>query len=811
MTDDNGGGVAIHASPNGVSLDEKREKFLKVDKPPFDLDPIVERAQRRLEEKYSDPDLRTKEGREAGHDDEQRRVRAELEHARQEADSREMEASAADAARAGANDALDAAQSGRDHAVEAQAAARRALDAIKEGDLEGLTAAAREAAQAAEDARGQSAKALDEAEQAELHEVLDGLQRLLTVTTEAAGVIRAAATMADAATRRANRKAANPSAAPRRGSDGGSLFRSVDRFEAAAAAADEIEAPLAETVGRLTTVAADRSTRAFAAERKADTARRRVATAEAAVAALGGGVGAEAFDMRHYESPADELMQFVARKGMRSSLVALTALLNRNSLTEVERLLLSTPGVYEWALLRLLKTQGSPATDTKGLRLAVVAEINSEPKTFLIHALLDEYIKAEELDIRGEQLERLQSRLTGEDGAQFIRLAAGRTGKALDALIADERRERDLPKFVKQFAAQGEIDPFRFTPNVQATMVSYLENLGLTGLDEQKVRAGKYDEYFVQAYNFALFGDGRARPLKLRAVRPSESDFLMDTFDLAEDQGVVREHILASAALYQIYVLGDQAGIFAMPTALMLRRARGRLDLSRGTGSQQLQEYKRYLRTAPLEPEDRQLLYRRVFNEGSGDVLEGAVANEEFPTLWDALMREIAEYIRKTEENSSDLEDKISRGPVDEAVRNLQYNLSFYATDIAEDVRDLKEQYDLALAVIQNPDIVSSIVTGPRQNMWTVIERVMADDLKKAPNVSAMRRLGVEGYKILRYVADFEGPVSEDAFKDFIKSGEIWIIAKGGLGTSRSDDDSDDGDQSEDDESRMNADDDWES
>jgi hypothetical protein len=188
-------------------------------------------------------------------------------------------------------------------------------------------------------------------------------------------------------------------------------------------------------------------------------------------------------------------------------------------------------------------------------------------------------------------------------------------------------------------------------------------------------------------------------------------------------------------------------------------------------------------------------------------VLDDAIANEEFPTLWDSLMKEIAEYLRKTEENSSDLEDKISRGPVDEAVRNLQYNLSFFATDVAEDVRDMKEQYELALDVLQDPDIVSSVVSGPRQNMWTVIERVLADDMKRAPNVSALRRLGVEGYKILRYTADFQGPVSDEDFKNLIRSGEIWIIAQGSLGPSKDFDEPED----EEPEDELPADDDWES
>ena len=794
MADEYGGVMTLPR--NGSSPVDLRERFLKIDPPPFEVDPLAARAQARMRS-----DLVQPRPTQADPD-----TSDEIALAREKANRLDRAVEAAETASRATGDGLEALQAGRSKAEDTRVALERAAKELEQavekqdiGAVRAFTLAVRDAASAAEDARSAVTRALDEVEQADLDELSRALRQPVSKLTRLEGSVRDLAVAIDArlAVVTDDRSLAFFAGPISRSSVGRRLERAASAAQSALA---------------LTSTAVDAFTDAnrHNAE-EAAVARQRAREAWEAVNDLedeGPASDVEPPPAGGFTSPADELLRFVGQKGIRSSLLSLTQLLNRNSLSDVQRLLLSTTGAYERTLLTLLKDQGSPAADTKGLRLAVVGEVAQEIRTTFVDLLLDEYRQSRALKLEPGQLARIRERILGGDDDRFLRLGIGRTAKALDTLVDEELREGKLPDYVSQFADRGDLDSSRFTEDVRSAMVDYLENLGLVELNDNRFRNGAYDEYFVQAYNFALFGDGRRRPTSLRVIRPADSDFTMNVFALADEQGVVREHILAAAALYQMYVLGDQLGIYALPSALMLRRARGRLDLSRGTGSQVLQEYKRYLRTAPLLPEDRQLLYRRVFNEGNGQVLDDAIANEEFPTLWDSLMREIGDYIHKTEENSSDLEDKISRSPVDEAVRNLQYNLSFFATDVAEDVRDMKEQYELALDVLQDPDIISSVVSGPRQNMWTVIERVLADDMKRAPNVSALRRLGVEGYKILRYTADFQGPVSDDDFKSLIRSGEIWIIARGSIGPVR------DAEEPEDEEAEDEFaadDDDWES
>jgi len=269
--------------------------------------------------------------------------------------------------------------------------------------------------------------------------------------------------------------------------------------------------------------------------------------------------------------------------------------------------------------------------------------------------------------------------------------------------------------------------------------------------------------------------------------------------------------IHVAAAAYQIFMIGDKLGMLEMPNALLARRARGRLDLPSGTASTLLQEYKRFQRAEDVQPEERMLLYKRVFNLGSGNVLEDTVTNEEFQPLWDNVMKEVADYITK-DEMSSAVEDRISRSRIQEAVRNLQVNLSFYAADIDEDVRVMKKQYELAENILRNQDVMASIGLVRRQTLQAAIERLVSDDVGSIPLVRALFTLGTRGQQILHFIADFDESTPEEDFQRLLRDAEAWIIARSSL----KDEDIGVGEPSADagkdeDADKQSSDDDWES
>jgi hypothetical protein len=503
------------------------------------------------------------------------------------------------------------------------------------------------------------------------------------------------------------------------------------------------------------------------------------------------------------------LTDFIRTEGIGTHVLKLTTALNKTSMDDMQRELLASVGVYDHILLKLLKVEGGKADDTDGLKLAVLTEVDDAPRDFFIKELTERFLKAEKLHLDDDDLQ--ESFLRAVKHANMP-LAKGHARPALARLFEEVNEEGNLPKFVRRYANERAlINKTRFTKPVQAAMVDYLESIGLERIKVENFEKGAYDEYFAQAYHQALFGSG-AKTTALVSVKPSAFDFDLDEFDLAEEQGVVIEHILAAAALYYMYVLGDLLGMFEIPNALMLRRARGQLYLKRGNAAARLQEHKTYVRTRAMEPADRMLLYKRVFDEGDVELLPDTVVNEEFPPLLHTLMNEVTKYISKSEANSSERDDKVSRAPIYEAIRNLQYNLSSYAADIAEDVLDLKEYFDRTKAILSDSDVIAAVVRGTRQDIWSVVETILREDLHRGINLRALRTLGIEGYKVFQFIANFDLSTPEDEFQQFMRSAEAWIIAQATLGDPAAVEDEEDEDFGDDSESdSASEEDDWES
>lgn len=502
------------------------------------------------------------------------------------------------------------------------------------------------------------------------------------------------------------------------------------------------------------------------------------------------------------------LIDYTRRSGIGAQILKLTKILNGTSMDDTSRVLLSTPGVYETILLRLFRDDKAEPKDVDGLVQAVLVAVQDVPRSDFYAEILKGFRSANRLSI--DTNGRLFKRFLNELLKRGVPLAAGKTVTMMRRIFEEIRAEGDLRVFVDQFARRGEIDPIRFTTFVKQSMVDYLDAIGIQHIDDAKFGRGGYDEYFAQAYHQAIFaGDGS--PPKNVIVQAAANEFRLPTYDYVDDQGVVPASIHAAAVLYQIFMIGDKLGMLEMPNALLARRARGKLDLPSGTASTQLQNYKRFQRAEDVQPEERKLIYKRVFNLGGGDVLEDTVVNEEFQPIWDSLMKEVTNFITK-DEMSNALEDRVSRSAIKEAIRNLQVNLSFYGADIDEDVRVMKKQYELAESILRNSDIMASIGLVRRQTLQAAIERLVANDAGSVPMVKAMFMLGTKGQEILHFVAEFDDSTPDEEFQRFLKLAESWIISRASIqsedfGKSDSPDDSTD---DEDDSGQQAKMDDWE-
>ncbi|UEM21766.1 hypothetical protein JL100_003085 [Skermanella mucosa] len=478
------------------------------------------------------------------------------------------------------------------------------------------------------------------------------------------------------------------------------------------------------------------------------------------------------------DTNAEKLFDHVAKAGIYPGILKLTQAINGSNLPAATRLILATPGVYEYLLLKLLTDDRADPRDTEGLKQAILVGVSQEPSAKFFGALVDFYLKEARLSLDQRTTDLLALNAAG------MNIPLGPPGKVksvLGGLLDQLNTVGLLPSYVAQYAGRGEIAPTRFTQDIRDRMVSILGDFDLQ-LTPEGFAKGLFDEYFALAYREAVQSSRRGEdPLDLKHAKGQMGawDFLVDTFENAEEQGVVKDNILAASVLYYVYVLGDVLGAFQFADALLLRRAKGRLDLSRAAGSK-LHAYK-LRRNDRMTVDERSHFYRRALNLGEGQVLDGTIVNEDFPQLWHGLMTEVAENIRKNEENSA-AEEKASRASIEEAIRLLQYNLSTHMGDMELDVQELYRQFEEVKELLSDPEIIASVGGGRRQNMWTLMERIAAEDFDSQINVAALRTLGVEGWRILQFVANFDGPAPDEEFSMFRKSCESWIIAQAAVG-----------------------------
>jgi hypothetical protein len=366
-----------------------------------------------------------------------------------------------------------------------------------------------------------------------------------------------------------------------------------------------------------------------------------------------------------------------------------------------------------------------------------------------------------------------------------VTLTPGGLEPAVLKIFDQVNEQAQLPVFVDMYIAGSGIDEERFTPEVRAAMVDYLRERGAEFESIQAVIDREYDELFALAYENAIARKaGRDDPIDAAhqpggGVIGSSWDFSVDLFDDVEQQGVVRDNILAAGAIDYIYELGEHMGVFRLVDALVLNWASGSIDVVEGNVVSRLYRYWK-LRDQRMSSEERGMVYRRVLNKGETDVLDRMVVNEELPNLWHNLMAEVADYIDKTERVNLGTSESspVSRARIFQAIRDLQYNLTEFCTGMAHiQARELYAQLQECVEVLRDDDIMSYFGGNRRKSLWTVIEKMSRQEFGAAPNIAALRSLAVDGNTIFRFIADFsEGAVRQEEFARFLDAAEAYIL-----------------------------------
>jgi hypothetical protein len=366
-----------------------------------------------------------------------------------------------------------------------------------------------------------------------------------------------------------------------------------------------------------------------------------------------------------------------------------------------------------------------------------------------------------------------------------ISLAPGALEASVLKLINAINEQGQLPALLETYIEGGEIDRSRFTPEVKSAMIDYLLDRGVQIDDVTKLRNGGYDEHFALAYDYALStAGGEEDPLDSARRKGGgrglgQWDFTVDEFAEVEEQGIVRENILAAGALDYIFELGERLAVFQLVDALVLGWSAGSIDVVEGPTAARLYRYWK-LREERASAEERGMVYRRVLCKGDAEVLSRMVVNEPLPGLWHNLMAEVAEYIDKTEridEGAGEF-SPVSRSRVYQATRELQYNLTEYCTGMAHvQARELYAQLQECFEILKDPEIIAYFGGSRRKTLWTVIERLSKEELGLAPNIAAHRSMAVDGNRVFQWIANFnESSVRQEDFVQFLQAAESYIL-----------------------------------
>jgi hypothetical protein len=409
--------------------------------------------------------------------------------------------------------------------------------------------------------------------------------------------------------------------------------------------------------------------------------------------------------------------------------------------------------------------------DTAGLSQFIIDGLADVEKEFF-DKLITAVIHRSGIALKAPARALVKRRLV-EDG---IDLRGGKVEDQVLDLITETTRE-------SVWAADLDL----FLDDRKLTLPFARRRLVLGALDKLSLAPGANADQIIAPVLADLATGAGTDPVQLTSPigRPSPWDFQVDLFDDAAQQIVLAENVRAAGALMWCYDIGERLGVYRLTDALVYRWWVGLVDFADADLTDELFRYYKLRDERPTE-EERFLLYRRILNVGEGAVGDRVVVNDEFPQLWRTLMEEVATFIDRSE---SSFRDRVNRQGVEQALRELQYNLTERMAGMA--LKQVTEMYNQlkqtdpdsgllgGLDILRHQEVVGQLSSGRRRDEWSVIERLAKEEFGTSPNVSALRTSAVEGFKVVDYIATFKPDnFDETRFNAFIASAKAWILAQ---------------------------------
>jgi hypothetical protein len=272
-------------------------------------------------------------------------------------------------------------------------------------------------------------------------------------------------------------------------------------------------------------------------------------------------------------------------------------------------------------------------------------------------------------------------------------------------------------------------------------------------------------------------------------ISPEGPDSVFDVipFQDSSDASVISvSNVRCASQLFYCMVLGDELQIFDVATYFTHKYlVRNPVEIRDPVLRQNLQLYvfsNKFVdgsgniqdRTRPAE---RGMFYQQVFNYGRSKITDDVIVNTDFARLWKILMFETATYLEKAQ-LSPNPDTFVSRQNVQQAVEDLQYNLSTHCTGMAIVITPIiyAELSFVVNKILTHPEIMQQVVPVGG-TWWRVVETLYAGMKSTKPNALAENNKANYGQQIIKAIAEYvESTFEQDGpYSSFISLVDAYI------------------------------------
>lgn len=267
--------------------------------------------------------------------------------------------------------------------------------------------------------------------------------------------------------------------------------------------------------------------------------------------------------------------------------------------------------------------------------------------------------------------------------------------------------------------------------------------------------------------------------------------FLQDSTAIAQ---VSRSAVLCAAQLFYDMVLGDELDVFStinyfthnylLRGGIEIQDATLRNDLQLYVFSNKFLDLKTNKVNDRTRPSERAMFYKQVFNAGAeivdNDLAQILVPNPDYPKLFKVLILETAKYIQQAQ-GAFYPDQYVPRGNVQQAVEDLQYNLSTHCVGMVNVVSPLiYAELDFVIRRILMHDEVMRQIVPAGATWWRVVETLYLAMSNARPRSTVLYNKAKLGCDILRDIANYDPATFEndDVFFGFVSNVQAFITTQ---------------------------------